>query len=433
MAAIRGCLEAHITVNYQHETSPKASRKKLEAKYLVKNVANRIYLKKNLYRFNMKKGATPTEHIDSFNKLLTELVNYDEVISDEEKATCLVNFLSEKYESIIKSLIHGKDKPTYDEIVTALRSEEFRKMDRDDISREDSGDTLLVRGRKPDRKKNVGQHRDKSRGHSKVKGNLAKDECVWCHEKGHWAKDCPKVKEWDKKSKSAANVVQSNKDVGGESDFSLVTVPSILWAKDDEWVLDSGATFHVTPNREWFSSFIKFEGEVLMGNHHSCSIVGIGNIRLKLHDGMIRELKNVRCVPSMKKNLISLGMLESKGLRLDCQNGVMKVISGAMVVMRGTRRYNLYYLNESTVFEDIATTEQSEVAAKESAMLWHMRLAHPGEKSLNTLIQKNMLKGAIASKLDFCEHCVKGKKTRSRFSKGMHKSSGILDYVHSDV
>lgn len=148
---------------------------------------------------------------------------------------------------------------------------------------------------------------------------------------------------------------------------------------------------------------------------------------------MIRELKNVRCVPSMKKNLISLGMLESKGLRLDCQNGVMKVISGAMVVMRGTRRYNLYYLNESTVFEDIATTEQSEVAAKESAMLWHMRLAHPGEKSLNTLIQKNMLKGATASKLDFCEHCVKGKKTRSRFSKGMHKSSGILDYVHSDV
>lgn len=33
--------------------------------------------------------------------------------------------------------------------------------------------------------------------------------------------------------------------------------------------------------------------------------------------------------------------------------------------------------------------------------------------------------------LDFCEHCVFGKLHRSKFSKGVHRTKGTLDYVHS--
>lgn len=39
---------------------------------------------------NMKKGDT---HLDSFTKLVTDLVNYDEVIGEEEKTLCLVNLV----------------------------------------------------------------------------------------------------------------------------------------------------------------------------------------------------------------------------------------------------------------------------------------------------------------------------------------------------
>ena len=30
-------------------------------------------------------------------------------------------------------------------------------------------------------------------GEDHSKGKLAKDECAFCHEKGHWKKDCPKL------------------------------------------------------------------------------------------------------------------------------------------------------------------------------------------------------------------------------------------------
>ena len=71
--------------------------------------------------------------------------------------------------------------------------------------------------------------------------------------------------------------------------------------------MDSGCSFHMCPNIDWFQNFNNRESEtVYMGNNHSCSIQGIGNISLKLHDNKIRTLTDVRYVPGLKRNLISL-------------------------------------------------------------------------------------------------------------------------------
>jgi len=43
------------------------------------------------------------------------------------------------------------------------------------------------------------------------------------------------------------------------------------------------------------------------------------------------------------------------------------------------------------------------------------------------------LKGARTCKLDFCEHCVIGKKTKLKFGTTTHYTEGILDYVHTDI
>ena len=66
------------------------------------------------------------------------------------------------------------------------------------------------------------------------------------------------------------------------------------------------------PKREWFASFDKLnEGLMSFGNGHTCQIEEIGTIRIKLFDGMIRELKDVRYIPQLQKNLISVGTLEA--------------------------------------------------------------------------------------------------------------------------
>ena len=66
----------------------------------------------------------------------------------------------------------------------------------------------------------------------------------------------------------------------------------------------------MTPNRDWFNTYrLVNSGYVLMGNNTSCKVVGIRNIRIKMFDGVVRTLCDVRHVPDLRKNLISLGTL----------------------------------------------------------------------------------------------------------------------------
>ena len=71
----------------------------------------------------------------------------------------------------------------------------------------------------------------------------------------------------------------------------------------------------------------------------------------------MRELKDVRYVPQLKKNVISIGALESQGLRETLGGGVLKMFSGSLVVLKGIKHNNLYYLKSSAVTENLVASE----------------------------------------------------------------------------
>ena len=112
-----------------------------------------------------------------------------------------------------------------------------------------AGEAHTVRGRnqsqKPGRK-----------GRSQSKGKLAKDECAFCHEKGHWKKDCPKLQKKKGKGVSEACVAEDDK-----SYFSLACVSSVT--STDEWLCDSACSFHMCFRKEWFFNFTELDGGVV--------------------------------------------------------------------------------------------------------------------------------------------------------------------------
>ena len=70
---------------------------------------------------------------------------------------------------------------------------------------------------------------------------------------------------------------------------------------NEEWILDSGASHHICPHKDWFDPYqIVNDGIVLLGDNHSCKIVGVGSVKIKMFDGVIRTLIDVRHVHELK-------------------------------------------------------------------------------------------------------------------------------------
>ena len=64
---------------------------------------------------------------------------------------------------------------------------------------------------------------------------------------------------------------------------------------------------------------------------------------------MIKVLTNVRYVSKLKRNLISIVVLDRSGYTCKSEKGVMKVTKGSLVKLRGTLRNGLYLLKGTAV------------------------------------------------------------------------------------
>ena len=132
---------------------------------------------------------------------------------------------------------------------------------------------------------------------------------MYCGKPGHFQKNCRhfrKDKETDD-TDSKGTGPEGRPDRKGttaiaasKEELMLITEESEINLAGDEmtWVVDSGASFHLTPDRKGFSSYSAGDqGYVWMGNVGTCRIVGIGDVYLTTSTGCKLLLKDVRHVP----------------------------------------------------------------------------------------------------------------------------------------
>jgi len=327
----------------------------------------------------------------------------DVKIEDEDKAIILVVPLPSSYKHFKKILLYSNnDTLSFEHVKASLLSKE--KFDLD-VHSNDRGEGLNVRGRSFEKE---GSNKRNTR--SKSRGRKTNKICRYCKKKGHIIADCyssKNKKEREEKNKDPPKLTTSLVELESDGDVLCVTTNENNCAV--EWVLDSGCTFHMCPHRDWFSSYEPpNSGVVLIGNDAQCNVVGVRTIQIKTHDGVVRTLTNVRHVLNLKRNLISLGTLESNGCKYFVEGGVLKVSKGALVLMKGTRRGSLYILQGSTVTSSVVVT--SVPSNVDLTKLWHARLGHMSEKGMTILSKRGLLGSEGASTLEFCEHCVFGKQ-----------------------
>ncbi|KAH9717205.1 hypothetical protein KPL71_021739 [Citrus sinensis] len=114
-----------------------------------------------------------------------------------------------------------------------------------------------------------------------------------------------------------------------------------------------------------------------------------------------RDLTQVRHVPELKRNLISIGMLDQTGCVIKAKNWILKA----------------------------SVTEKSE----DKARLWHLRLGHMSERGLKELQKKRVFGSDKLNSLGFCEDCILGKASSLKFESAVHSTKKKLAYIHSDL
>ena len=146
----------------------------------------------------------------------------------------------------------------------------------------------------------------------------------------------------------------------------------------------------MTPNREWFFDFKELKyGVVYTINNFPLNTYEIGSIRLRNQDRSIRILTGVHYVPNLMRNLISVGTIELKGFEVREKDGIMRIISSALVIMKGIwKRNNVYYFLGSTIIGTAAVAASIDDQGAEATRLLHMRLGHAGEKFLKLLMDQ---------------------------------------------
>ncbi|KAH9646639.1 hypothetical protein KPL70_024932 [Citrus sinensis] len=396
--------------------------KKLEDLYTKKSLTKRLCTKKRLYTLQMEEGSSLANHIDHFNRIILDLEDINVKLEDEDKAIILLSSLPPSYEHFVDTLLYGRQSITMADVKDSLSSKEVTRK-----SEVKDGEGLTARGR-PEKKDYSNKNRKRSKSKSKSK-NL---KCFQCHKEGHFKKDCPERKNKDRdgpKKNGDAAVASDEKDDEGYDSAGVLLVTGTQ--TNGKWVLDSGCTYHMCPDKNLFSSYRVFNGgEVMMGNNSLCKVVGLGTIRLKMFDGVIRELSEVRHVPELKRNLISLGILDQIGCIIKMESGVMKIIRGSMVIMKGAKNNGLYVLQGTAIIGDVSVSTSMN---PNKTLMWHMRLGHMSERGMKILERQGVLGDDKIGPVEFCEVCVLGKSSRTSFKTAVHKTKGTLDYIHSDL
>jgi hypothetical protein len=302
---------------------------------------------------------------------------------------------------------------------------------------------LFVRGRTQDKNlSKPSRWRSKSTGRSKSPGKSLR-KCWKCGKTGHYKKDCKSKKVEKPKGSDSTSFKEAETSTEEGGDVYLASTSTHV--DRDVWLIDSDVSYHMTPHREWFSEYEKYDGgDVFLGDDSTTKILGRGRFKLLLKDGRIRTLPGVMHIPKLARSLISVSKMEDAGVDTVFGKRTCKMVRGAMVLMRGVWCGTLYKLlgrtytngcNSYVVPEQRNEGDKTNNVPEKKTMLWHQRLGHIGEKGLQTLHGKGMVGGMSNCTLDFdfCEHCTYGKHKRVRFPSSATRAKGILELIHSDV
>jgi hypothetical protein len=199
------------------------------------------------------------------------------------------------------------------------------------------------------------------------------------------------------------------------------------------WILDSGASNHMTNSFGGLSNIRKYCGSshIQTANGDALPIVAVGDIP---------PLKDIFVSPKLAVNLASVGQFEDNNCdAYFSKHGciVQDQMSGQLIA-KGPKHGRLFFIQ----FHVPRTLVPSSVlslfctAPKVSNEVWHKRLGHPNPRILSYLLKSGLINNTLHSSSNMfldCVTCKLGKSKILPFSSEGSRATNLFEIVHSDV
>lgn len=337
---IRQWVDDNVLNHIIGETHARTLWIKLEQLYARKTGNNKMFLIKQLLALKYTDGTSMTDHLNNFQGIMNQLSSMGIKFDEEVQGLLLLGSLPDSWEILRMSLSNSAPDGviSMDLAKSSVLNEEMRRKSQGTSTTH--SDVLVSESR--GRSKSRGpKGRDQSR--SKSRGKYKNIECHHCGQKGHVKKFCWQLK---KEKAKASKDKSTNKDDGSKEDKVNVTHDDFLVVEEFEsvnlvdnstsWVIDSGASIHVTSRRDLFTSYTPGDfGDVKMAHQGVAKCAGVGQVCLETSNGTKLTLKRVKHVPDIRLNLLSVGKLCDEDLDSSFSRDSWKLTKGSMVVVRG--------------------------------------------------------------------------------------------------
>ncbi|OWZ19016.1 hypothetical protein PHMEG_0006804 [Phytophthora megakarya] len=361
-------------VELQHQTKIRSAVRAMEAwntlreYYNRTTLHNRVAMTRCMHEFKMEEGTPMAKRLDAFNELVVGLQTLGEPVDEARQMVVLLGSLPSEYELIASIVENTKD-------ITLIEFKEKLMKEHERLQKKETTEKAFRVNGNPGRFK-------AGRGNGR-KGN----------------------RDWPVK----------NSDAG--SDAVFVVGEERLTG----WLIDSGATSHMTPFREDL-----FGNKVTIADGKKLRVAGKVMVKLTCVNGKRIKMMEVLYIPGLDRRLLSVGKLAERALIVEFQRSSCMIWGATSAIATGTKIGKAYVLEceqeEARFVEYAGVDSQWE--------LWHARMGHPNE---NAMI-KTQRPRTVYQPLVVVSRIYAGKQTVEPFpSRSERNTSRVLELVHTYI